>query len=345
MLYSLCLMSLDMMILLIFALEYKYQDGTRLRKGEKQMRKKSKCSMCKSKAFISLKYAGIRLCKEHFKTYFINRVAKTIKKYQMIKHNEKILIGVSGGKDSIAMLHALTEILKDTNELMAVHIDLGINEYSTKSREIFNQICSTIKIENKVISIKEKYGFTINEAVRKIRRPPCSICGLIKRRILNEYALEINADKIATGHTLDDEVTFLMLNYINGNINMLLKRKPHLPKIHEKLIARIKPLCEISDLETQIYCLINNLKYIEIPCPYAQDSPILKFKKIIMQLEEIRPGTKLSLLRNFTNKIYKALESHYSDKVDQKINECIKCGYPTSQDLCAFCRLKEKVLS
>lgn len=309
------------------------------------MIKRNRCSLCKSKAFIFLKYAGIKLCKEHFTIYFINRMAKTIKKYQMIKPNEKVLIGVSGGKDSIAMLHALNEILKDTNELIAVHIDLGINEYSTESREIFKQICSKIGIKNKIVSIKKRYGFTIEEAIKRVKRPPCSICGLIKRRILNEYAIELGVDKIATGHTLDDEVTYLLINYIDGKIDMLLKRKPILPRIHRKLVARIKPLYEISDLETQIYCLINNLKYVEKPCPYAEDSPTLKIKKIIMQLEEIRPGTKLSLLRNFTNKIHIALERYYLEKTNEKINECIKCGYPTSQKVCAFCKLKEKIQS
>jgi len=304
-----------------------------------------RCSKCSKRATISLRHPKLNLCAEHFKEYFENRLTKTIKRYKMIKKGESILVAISGGKDSIALLHALCNALGDKVEIKAIHINLGIKQYSSKCLRISRDFLKKLDIEHYIIDLKREYGFTVDEAVSKLqfKRAPCSICGLIKRRVLNDYALKLKVDKLATGHTLDDEATFILTNYASGNLDLLLRSGPAIPTKYGILISRIKPLYEISELETTLYCMINNLSYVEEECPYSKEAPTISLKQMINQIENIRLGFKISLIRTYNRMIKPAISSFYA-QLEEEPKFCRDCGYPTNADYCAFCRLKRKII-
>ncbi len=305
--------------------------------------KKFKCFKCSNRATVTLKYPRINLCTNHFNEFFIKRVKKTIEKYRMLNLSEKIGVAVSGGKDSVALLVVLTKIL-ETDNINCIHIDLGISDYSSKCRETVMKLCDELNISCKIVDLKKCYGFTLDDLVKRkiIKRAPCSICGMIKRRVLNDIGIEIGVDKIVTGHNLDDEVTFLLQNLVGGNIDLLIRSGPIIEKKYGKLIARAKPLYEISEYETLIYCKVNDLRYVEIECPYAKNAPTIQLKKKINEIEEIRPGFKLSLLKNFRRKILPLIIKSYKVK-EEEVKFCKICGYPTTSEICAFCRLRMRV--
>ena len=287
----------------------------------------------------------MKLCAEHFDEYFINRLTRTLKRYKMIKEGERILVAISGGKDSIALIHALYRILFGKVDIKAIHIRLGIKDYSNVCLKITTEILNQLDIEHHIVDLKQEYRFTVDEIVSKLRfrRAPCSICGLIKRRVLNDYALKLKVDKIATGHTLDDEATFLLLNYASGNLDLLSRSGPTAPSKYKILVAKIKPLYEVTELETATYCKVNNLKYVESKCPYAEKAPTIALKDVVNNIEKIRPGFKLHLIRSFNRKIKPAIKSFYA-QLEGELKFCKICGYPTNATYCAFCRLKRRIL-
>ncbi len=296
----------------------------------------ARCRRCGAKAVITMD--GESLCASHFKERFLRKIESTIKKYGLVRTNEKIGVAVSGGKDSSALLHSLNMILDETP--VAIFLDLGIEGYSDTCLRNVRELCARIGAELKVFQVREMYGFTVSEAVARLRRhrTPCSICGMIKRRALNDAALELGVDKLATGHTLDDEVTFLLVNYASGDLDLLARSGPFSPSKYGKLVARIKPLYETTERETEAYCKVNNIPYTKAKCPYSATAPTIRLKKAVAQLDEARPGFRASLLRSFNKSIKPVIRSYWAER--EKTLFCRKCGYPTTKEICGFCRLR-----
>ncbi len=303
-----------------------------------------KCKICKQTANISLRYCGLNLCKPHFIEYIHKRVKRSIKRYQMIRRDDKIAVALSGGKDSQTLLHVLKQVYDDSIPLLGIHINLGIDGYSDESAKIVSTSCAELEVPLNIIEIKKEYSFTMDEIkkIRKIRRPICANCGLVKRYVLNAFARKLEADVLATGHVLDDEVSILFSNLVNGNFEQLVRGGPSLPSTDPTIVARIKPLYEVSELETTLYAHFNGITYVEIPCPHDVNATISSYKEIMNKLEEKQPGARYSLLRSYI-KIYKKAFQAYLTEDGQKISHCQICGGPTIMDLCAFCKLRKNI--
>lgn len=301
------------------------------------------CRFCSKPAVLRVRYSGLLLCKNHFMEYFEKRVLKTIQKYKMIREEDKVLLGVSGGKDSIVLLHILANLQKVLKfEITPLFIDLGIQQdnYSQVSNKIVKRNCKKLGLDVNIVKIQEEYGFSIDDVfAKKLRRPICSVCGLIKRYVLNRKALELSVDKVATGHNLNDEASFLLQNIINANIDLLSKFGPIQPTFEGLFVSRIKPFFETYEDEISLYATFKNLDYVNIACPYSEDALMLKFKTIITKLEDIRPGSALTMVRGFHKKIKPLIQS----AKEEKINKCKICDMPTSMEICSFCRLRQRI--
>lgn len=303
-----------------------------------------KCKICGESANIKLNYCGLKLCKPHFIEYVQKRVKRTIKRYQMVRKEDKIAVALSGGKDSQALLHILKQIYVDSNQLIGIFIDLGINGYSQESAKFVGILSDELEVPVHIIDIKEEYNFTIDNVKKskKIRRPICGICGLVKRYVLNVFARKYKADVLATGHVMDDEVSVLLSNLVNGNFEQLIRGGPFLPSDDVSMVARIKPLYEISELETTLYSHFNNIPFIEITCPYDVKATVSSYKQVTNKLEEMQPGSRYLLLRNYI-KLYKKALKDYNTEIQQELCYCKVCGGPTIRDICAFCSLRKKM--
>ena len=306
------------------------------------------CTVCRRReAFYFRPYSGQRLCKKCFAASVESKVRATIAKYKMLTFNDKIALAVSGGKDSISMLHILTK-MKQTRPkatLVAVTVDEGIKGYRDEALEIASEECKKVGVDHHVVSFKQLFGFTLDEIVRQKgaggeeKLTACAYCGILRRRALNIAAREVGANKIATAHTLDDEVQTILMNIFRGDLARLAKGKPVTDEVHPKLVQKVKPFCEIPEKESALYAYTKKTKFQASPCPYASEALRNDFRHMLNKMEEKHAGTKFMIF-NSLERLRPALEanSDYSH-----LNLCAECGEPSSGVLCKVCEiLKQK---
>lgn len=231
-----------------------------------------KCSVCKRReAFYMRPYSGDKFCRRCFLESVENKVRVTIAKYKMFEIDDRIAVAVSGGKDSISLLHILAKIEEGFPRvsLCAVTIDEGIKEYRDVAAELAAENCAKLGIEQTIVSFKDLYNHTMDEIVEKTRDDkltPCAYCGILRRRALNVAARKAGADKIATAHTLDDEIQTFLLNIIHGN-PLRIARSGALHGRVSALVQRVKPFCEVLERESALYAYVKGAPFQEMSCP------------------------------------------------------------------------------
>jgi len=250
-----------------------------------------------------------------------------------------VLVAVSGGKDSLSLWDVLLRLGYRADGL---YIDLGIDGYSAASREKVEQFAAQRpNARFIVVDIEAEYGETLPEVARRVRRghsKPCSVCGLVKRHVMNRIAHDGGYDLLATGHNLDDEVAVLFGNVLHWQTGYIARQAPVLPANREGLARKVKPFCRFYERETAAYTLITGIDYIYDECPHAVGATSLRHKGILNQMEEESPGTKLQFYLGFLRARRDGFFSEQAEEVE--LHPCSNCGQPTSAPgLCAFCRL------
>jgi len=292
-------------------------------------------------------YSGEKLCGRCFCKSIESRVRATISKYEMLEPRDKIMVAVSGGKDSVTLLHILTKIEKAFPEatLSAVTVDEGIKGYRDEALKVAQRNCRKLGVEHLVTSFKEMYGYTLDEIVNMIRKreekglTPCSYCGVLRRRALNTAAREAGVDKLATAHSLDDETQTMILNIIHGDALRIARAKPVLTVIHPKLVQRVKPLCEVPEKEIAFYAYLRKIEFQGISCPYAQTALRNDVRTMLNRMEEKHAGTKFTIFRSM-ERIRPALEAMVEEA---KLKDCRICGEPTVGELCKPCEMLQEL--
>jgi uncharacterized protein (TIGR00269 family) len=306
------------------------------------------CSACKRReAFFHRPYSGQRLCKKCFTESIEAKVRSTIAKYDMLSFNDKIAVAVSGGKDSVSLLHILAKMerARPKASFTAVTIDEGIKGYRDEALEIAAAECSKLGVAHHVVSFEKLFGFTLDDLVKRKRRKSfdkltaCAYCGVLRRRALNVAARKVGANKIATGHTLDDEAQTILMNIFRGDLARLAKEKPVTDAVHPKLMQKIKPFCQIPEKESALYAYIKKVKFQASPCPYASEALRNDFRSMLNRMEEKHAGTMFTIF-NSLDRLRPALKevsenSHFT--------ECVKCSEPSSGGLCKVCELLKQL--
>ncbi len=294
-----------------------------------------KCTICGKEAIVKLRHANLKLCPEHFLARVERVVAEAIARFRMFSPPERILVAVSGGKDSLALWEILTRLGYQAD---GVFIDLGIGDYSRRSLEASRAFATERGLSLRVISLAEELGAGLDEVVRRVREKPCAICGVAKRYLLNRAAWEGGYDVIVTGHNLDDEAATLLGNVLRWEEGYLARQYPVLPG-QGKLVRRAKPLVFLSEREMAIYCVLRGIRYLRDECPHSRGARSLVLKGVLNQLEDRYPATKITFLRQFYR-----IQDRFQPPEPVELRECPVCGMPTaSQGPCRFCRLKERV--
>lgn len=304
-----------------------------------------KCKLCNESSSIYLRYCGLKLCDEHFIKFVERKVEKTIKRYKMLPtRNEKILVALSGGKDSQSLMYILKKILPEELPVVGLYVDLGITNHSEKALTFVKKLQATLEFELKIFDLKKQHGFSMSDIqTGKIsRRPICSLCGLVKRYIFNQIALDGQFTAIATGHLLDDEVTILMSNLIDNNVDQLVRGGPFLPSRGQNIVARMKPLYEVSEFETMHYASARGIPILTDSCPYNVNATSKKLKKVTDCMEEMRPNSRLSLIRSYVKNYKKAFRDAFITSLEE-VKQCA-CGAPTTGETCSFCRIKNRAI-
>jgi tRNA-5-methyluridine54 2-sulfurtransferase len=287
---------------------------------------------------VYIDQSGKKYDKGKFIRYFEAKVFKTIRKNDMLKKGEKIIIAMSGGKDSTTAAHLINSILSRRGEkLTALLIDEEIPGYRDKTIKDAKEFCKKEGIDLEIIAAKKEFSFGLKQALKKLKTNPCDACGTIRRYLLNKHARKLKADKIATGHNLDDEAQTILMNELKGNTQLSTKLGPVTGvHKHNKFIQRIKPLYFMTEKEVTIYTLLKgfNVKYSE--CPHATDSFRSDVRELINNLEQKYPGTKNGIVNSFLS----ILPILRKNAKLGKIIICKSCNEASAQATCSMCKLR-----
>lgn len=294
-----------------------------------------KCRMCGQRGEIKLTRHNIILCREDFFSFIKRQLRKGIYETRMLTRDDKIMVAVSGGKDSLVCWSLLEELGYNT---FGLHIDLGLGEFSQISREKVEKFAARRGFNYEILNIKDILGFGIKELGRGKRA--CSLCGLVKRYWLNRYAFENGFTAVATGHNLDDEAGTLLGNLLHWQIGYISRQYPVLPSIHPKLVKRIKPLYRLEESEIRLYADFQEIDYINLICPMRKGATSPIYKSALDLIENNSPGTKHNFLFQFLDKY----RYNFEDSEKPELKECNNCGMPTTEEVCSYCKfvLKEQ---
>ncbi len=301
----------------------------------------AKCDKCSNQSKFFLPYGPHKYCNKHFNSFFEKRFKKTIRKYKMLSKNEVIVVGVSGGKDSMVLLHLLEKFYSKEQTIKALSIDEGIPNYRNKAIKVALKEIKKRNIEFKLVSFKKKLGKTMVDVMKKTGRnktigSTCSYCGPFRRKLLNETAVEMNATKIATGHNLDDEVQSIAMNFFDNDLKRMA-RLGAITKGSKGFIPRIKPLYLAPEKEIIAYASLNKINHFsEECCPFSWQAKRNAFRTMLNEMETKFPGTFYSILSFFEN-----LKPSIQKK--EKTTFCKKCNTLSSGTLCSACLKLEKI--
>jgi len=300
-----------------------------------------KCTQCGAVAVLNMPQHRLKLCADHLVAWAAKMVQKAIDRYGLFTPDERVLVAVSGGKDSLALWDILQQ-LGYRAEGLYIHLGIDRQDYSDVSQRKVEQFAEERGLPLHVVNVREIYGQSIVEVARGRRGGrTCAVCGLVKRHIMNEMAYQGRYDAIATGHNLDDEAAVLLMNMLHWERRYLSKQAPLLPSIHPGLVRKVKPLVLLYERETAAYAIVREIDYVTRECPFATGASSIRAKVILNQLERHSPGTKVQFYLGFL----RAREDGWlpsEEGVDGSVTACPKCGGPTTADgLCAFCRLWE----
>ncbi len=296
--------------------------------------RKIRCKICNSlKEGLILEHYNLKVCLNCFPDFFRKRVDETIKKFNMFTKFDKVLIALSGGKDSMS----LAKSLKDLGySVKALHINMEIKDISNETSLIVKNFCENENLELKIINLSDYFPSNLEELSKIAKKPICSVCGSVRRYIMNREAF---SRVIVTGHTLNDEVSFLLKNLIFWDDHLLSRINPILAE-KEGFSRKAKPLCLTSEEETRSFCEILGIEYVDAPCPYKSKVYDV-FKGIALQLNEKFPGSIIGFYKGYLKRI----RNFYPEKEESSLlQKCKNCGYLTTAEICSICRLKEKLL-
>ncbi len=301
-----------------------------------------KCSRCREGyGEIYIRYSREYLCISCFNKFFEGRVKKTVEKYRMLSRGEYVGIGLSGGKDSAALLYVLKKLYPD-KRYIAIHLHHGIDEYSVDSYNKARELAEMLDVEMYTFKYSEALGFTIKDVKKtKYGRKICSTCGFIRRWALAKAARELGVDILATGHNLDDTLEVMLSSFISGDYEYISRLKPVLPPLPPNNYWKVKPLINTPEYEVLLYVSFNNIPVKSLNCPLGDDARSLRRKEILRIWEEKEPMIKFQLFSSFTKKLTPLIEANTVE--DWNVKVCRICGGPSNNDVCATCRRIEYI--
>jgi tRNA-5-methyluridine54 2-sulfurtransferase len=299
-----------------------------------------KCRVCRAPAVLDIRRHNAAFCRDHFLKHCRDQVARAIEDHDMIATGQRVLVAVSGGKDSLALWEILVDLGYESDGL---YLGLGIGEYSDASGYAARAFAQAQGLELHEVDLSTEFGYDIPGAADATHRAPCGACGLSKRHLFNAVAVEHGYDVVATGHNLDDESAVLLGNVLRWETGYLGRQHPVLPA-SPGFARKVKPLYRLGERETAAYCVLRNIEYQVEECPMAEGNRHLGYKEVLNALEDRSPGAKGAFLFGFVDRAHE----YFADDAGAEregLHACTVCGSPTTSDVCAFCRLRERVSS
>lgn len=298
---------------------------------------KSVCDRCDAKSVYHRFYSGESLCEKCFSRSLQEKVAKTISKYSMIKHRDRVAVAVSGGKDSLSLLHIMNMLCeKHGSSVCAVTIDEGIKGYREESLDIVRKFASQLNVEHKILSYKELYGVSLEDGLqlrKDTKMSSCAICGTFRRRAIDIAAEGFGANVIATAHNLDDVLQTFIINILAGDVERIGWTYPE-PVDYAEGLRKIKPFAEIYEHEIAFYALVNEIPFQGEECPHMNESIRTEIREFLNKLEKEHAGIKYNAYNTMV-KVAKRLK----DSASKEHGKCILCGRDSTNEICSVCSM------
>ncbi len=254
------------------------------------------------------------------------KVKQTLAKIKLSK-KEKILVALSGGKDSSVCAYLLKKL---GYKIEGIHINLHMG------------LCKNLGIKLHLYDIKKELGASMCYLRTSIlsshntgkRLKNCAICGVIKKWILNKKARELKASKLATGHSLDDEAQTFLINIFKGSPELSANAGPISRNVKDndkKFVPRIKPLFFVPENEIRKFSKSKKLPVVYEKCPCALDSYRIQVREFVNTLSD---REKENIMKNFERFMEKMKK-----ETDANVKYCKICGEPARNEICKRCEL------
>lgn len=292
------------------------------------------CNRCGNLAVYSRKYSGESHCSPCFSESIVKKAAKTISKYNMIQDGDVVGVAVSGGKDSLSLLHVLKKMSESHNfKLIAITVDEGIPNYRDEALEIVRNFCNIHGVEHRSYAYKELFDLTLEESLDRReneKTTSCSICGILRRRAIDFGAKDLDVDVIATGHNLDDVLQTFIINVLSGDTNKIGWMNP----ITTNKIRKIKPFCEIYENEIVFYAFTNEIPFQSEQCPHMNEGIRTEIREFLNSLENQHSGIKNSMYGSVMR-----LVPIVKNATCKQRRICQKCGNECTGEVCSVCTM------
>jgi len=230
-------------------------------------------------------------------TKLAKKTTQALSDFEMLEGGDRVLVGLSGGKDSWAlmqMLDVLRRRAKIKFSLVAVNVDSGYQGYE---HDLIQKTCEArgweCRIEHTTIG-------EVMDDLLDVSDTPCSLCGRLRRGVLYRLATELGATKIALGHHADDCIETLLLNlFFEGNLKSMPARLVSDNGAH----VVIRPLVYVLESEARAYAKECELPIVGCCCPACGDLSLQRqrVKRLLLDLEREHPGVKNSMLAAMRN--------------------------------------------
>ncbi len=229
--------------------------------------------------------------RDAFSYHLAKKVARTIKKYGMIKPGDRVLAGVSGGKDSLTMLQLLHErqgIYPNDYELLAVHVASDLPCDGLIDPRILERHFASVGCDYRIIRAH----------ITPDPRGGSYWCSRNRRRILFDTAAKMGFNKIALGHHRNDVVETVLLNmFFHGEVSTMLPRQ----ELFGGRMAVIRPLYVMPERDTARYARVHGFPAVQCRCPEEGETRREMFKRLTGEIERAHPKGMINALRSLEN--------------------------------------------
>lgn len=259
------------------------------------------------------------------------KVAETIKKYKLTRKKDKVVVALSGGKDSTSVLYILKKLGYNVHGLM---IDLYLGEWSNIHKEKMEKFCAELGVSLAVVDLKKEIGqgicFIKAVLAKKKGLSGCTVCGIVKRWIMNRWARKLGADVLVTGHNLDDEAQNVFMNYLKGNVMLGAGMGPATGSKMEGFVQRVKPLFFVPEGEVLKYAKGKKFDILYDRCPCAFGTYRVDTRGWMR--ESLTDEEKLDVVEGFRGKMRGV-------KSEGEAHKCEVCGEVSRGRVCNYCEI------
>lgn len=218
------------------------------------------------------------------------KVGYAAEKYQLIEPGDKIMVGISGGKDSLFLLESLANLKKRlpfSFEIVACHIHIKEVGYKIDVDYLSN-LCQSLEIKFYI----EELSVNLTENPKKA---PCFVCSWHRRKRLFELTRELQCNKLALGHHLDDAIETLLMNMVyHGSVSSL----PAKLKMFDGRMYLIRPMIELTNGEMVTISELRHYPKLKSQCPYGDDTKRSKARELVEQMNALNPHARKNIFRS-----------------------------------------------